>query len=201
MRSAECVGSCGETPHTTPFPPWKGIFCYTQTMTPKIVQEGTPVLRDIAAEVPADLFNTPKLAKMLKDMETALDEAPHGVAIAAPQIALPYRIFLIRYDRMIPEAEEETEKRPPELGVFINPEIIKTSRKQALVPEGCLSVDGVYGTTERFERATVRAQDATGKWFERGGGGILAQAFQHEIEHLNGILFIDHADNLEKNES
>lgn len=169
-------------------------------MPTKIVQDGSPVLRDIAEEVPADFFNTPKLAKILKDMEEALDGAPHGVALAAPQIALPYRIFLVRYDRMLPEPQEGEERPAPELGVFINPEIVKTSRKQALVPEGCLSVDGVYGTTERFERATVRAQDATGKWFERGGGGILAQAFQHEIDHLNGVLFIDHAENLEKNE-
>jgi len=170
-------------------------------MSTEIVQDGAPVLRDIAREIPAELFNTPELTKMLKDMEVALDAAPHGVALAAPQIALPHRVFLVRYDRMLPEPAEGEEKHTPELGIFINPKIIKTSRKQASVPEGCLSVDGVYGVTERFERATVRAQDATGKWFERGAGGILAQAFQHEIDHLNGILFIDHAENLEKNES
>ena len=59
--------------------------------------------------------------------------------------------------------------------------------------EGCLSVRGTYGKTYRHERATVRARDAEGKPFERGGGGLLAQVFQHETDHLNGILFIDHA--------
>ena len=164
----------------------------------EIVQDGNPVLRETAQEVGADLFNTPELKKMIADMEESLDKTPHGVALAAPQIALPYRIFIVRYDRMEPESEEEKEA---EVGVFINPEIVKTSRKKASIPEGCLSVDGIYGTTERFERATVKAQDIEGNSFTRGGGGILAQAFQHEIDHLNGILFTDHAENLEKHES
>jgi peptide deformylase len=59
--------------------------------------------------------------------------------------------------------------------------------------EGCLSVRGIYGKTMRHERATVKARDKQGISFERGGGGILAQIFQHETDHLNGILFIDHA--------
>tara|TARA_B100000508_G_scaffold60333_1_gene47038 strand:- start:89983 stop:90486 length:504 start_codon:yes stop_codon:yes gene_type:complete len=167
-------------------------------MSKDIVQDGDPVLRETAKEVPADLFNTPKLTKMLEEMKESLDTAKHGVALAAPQIAIPYRIFIVRYDRMVPESKEELE---PEVGIFINPEIVKTSRKQATIPEGCLSVDGIYGNTQRFERATVKAQDAEGNWFTRGGGGILAQAYQHEIDHLNGVLFIDHAENLEKHES
>ena len=62
--------------------------------------------------------------------------------------------------------------------------------------EGCLSVKTHYGKTKRHERATVRAYDEHGNFFERGAGGILAQAFQHEIDHLNGMLFIDHATDL-----
>ena len=62
--------------------------------------------------------------------------------------------------------------------------------------EGCLSVRGVYGTTKRHERVTVRARNQDGTKFERGGGGIMAQIFEHEIDHLNGILFIDHAEHL-----
>ena len=64
------------------------------------------------------------------------------------------------------------------------------------MPEGCLSVRRLYGTTLRHERATIKAQDETGAWFTRGAGGILAQAFQHESDHLDGILFIDHADDI-----
>lgn len=158
----------------------------------EIVQDGHPVLREIATPVPKELFGTPELAQMLKDMEEALDAQPDGVALAAPQIALPYRIFIVRYDRMRAH-EEET---PAEVGVFINPEFVKLSRRRDVVDEGCLSVRGRYGKTYRHERATVRAQDADGKSFERGGGGLLAQAYQHEIDHLDGILFIDHAEDL-----
>ncbi len=159
-----------------------------------ILQTGEAVLRETAKEVPHDLFGTPELSKMLRDMEETLDGEPDGVALAAPQVGLPWRIFIVRYDRMIPPNEEG--EQVPELGVFINPSIVKSSRRRVEVDEGCLSVRGVYGKTDRHERATVVAYDESGKKFERGGGGILAQAYQHEIDHLDGILFIDHAQDL-----
>lgn len=158
-----------------------------------IVQDGAPVLRQEAEVVPATLFGSEKLAGILADMEKALDAEPDGVALAAPQIGIALRIFLVRYDRMRPLPAEGEAPYPKEVGVFINPKIVRTSRRRVEVDEGCLSVRGVYGKTERFERATVHAEDETGKRFERGGGGVLAQAFQHEIDHLDGILFIDHA--------
>jgi peptide deformylase len=166
-----------------------------------IVQEGTPVLRDIAKPVPEELFGTPELAKMIKDMETALDKELDGVAIAAPQIAIPYRIFIVRKDRTVPQPDRErgeprVQGDKPIVETYINPEIVKTSRKRSRADEGCLSVRGIYGVTNRHERVTVKAQTADGKKFERGGGGLLAQIFEHEIDHLNGILFIDHAENL-----
>lgn len=164
-----------------------------------IVQEGEDeVLRETAKEVPADFFGSDKLKEMLAEMEASLNAKEYGVALAAPQIAIPYRIFIVRYDRMLPPQEEK--EAEPEVGIFINPTIVKTSRKKTEMPEGCLSVDGIFGTTKRYERATVKAQDADGNWFTRGGGGILAQAYQHEIDHLDGILFIDHAENLEQHE-
>ena len=158
----------------------------------EIGQDGHPVLRQIADAVPESMFGTPELFQMLKDMEEALDAEPDGVALAAPQIALPYRIFVVRFDRMHPHPPEG-EEHVPEVGVFINPEFVKASRRRDEVDEGCLSVRGKYGKTLRHERATVRAYTADGKVFERGGGGLLAQAFQHEIDHLDGVLFIDHA--------
>lgn len=154
------------------------------------MQDGDEVLRQVAVPVPEELFGTEELARMITDMEGALDVQADGVALAAPQIGLSYRIFLVRYDRMAPRTEEE---RPKDLGVFINPEFVKTSRRTDVMEEGCLSVRGVYGKTLRHERATVRARTMDGGTFMRGGGGILAQAFQHEIDHLDGILFIDHA--------
>lgn len=166
----------------------------------KIVQDGDPVLRTVAEPLPEELFGTPKLAKMLKDMETALDKEEDGVALAAPQIGLPYRIFIARIDRTLPTAPETIDKlapKPvPEIATFINPEIIKTSRRTHEVDEGCLSVRGIYGKTRRHERVSVRARRADGSTFTRGGGDVLAQIFEHETDHLNGVLFIDHADHL-----
>lgn len=158
----------------------------------EIVQDGHPVLRQVAEPVSKELFGSEELRLMLQDMEVALDKEPDGVALAAPQVALPFRIFIVRYDRMQGPDLEGVE-RTPELGVFINPEFVKASRRREVMDEGCLSVRGRYGKTYRHDRATVRAYDASGKVFERGGGGILAQAFQHEIDHLDGVLFIDHA--------
>ncbi|MFA6414805.1 MAG: peptide deformylase [Candidatus Paceibacterota bacterium] len=169
----------------------------------EIVQDGASVLREVAKPVPEELFGTRKLAQIISDMTVALDYEIEGVALAAPQIDVPYRIFIVRKDRTLPPpASPETSQgavppeQKPEVEIYINPEIIKTSRKRARMDEGCLSVRGVYGTTKRHERATVRARNVDGTTLERGGGGIMAQIFEHETDHLNGILFIDHAEHL-----
>ena len=162
-----------------------------------IIQNGDPVLRAIAAPVPEEMFGTEELASLITDMADSLDGQKDGVALAAPQIGVSYRIFVVRYDRTISpaseEAEKELEETGPQLGVFINPEFIRSSRRRVEMDEGCLSVRGLYGTTLRHERATVRARTVDGATFERGGGGLVAQIYQHETDHLNGILFIDHA--------
>lgn len=163
---------------------------YGADMT-EIVQEPHPVLRGIASEVREDQFNTPELKKIVDDMIQTLDTALDGVALAAPQIGIPLRIFVVRYDRLHPAPEGSPV--PPEVGVYINPEFIRASRRREVMDEGCLSVRGKYGKTYRHERATVQARTVDGSHFERGGGGILAQVFQHETDHLNGILFIDEA--------
>ncbi len=160
-----------------------------------IFQDGDPVLRQVSAPVPESMFGSLELSGMLTDMVDTLDGQPDGVALAAPQVGFSYRIFIVRYDRMERD-DERTKDMGPTVGVFINPEFTKSSRKRDEMQEGCLSVRGLYGTTLRHERATVRAQDERGVWFTRGGGGILAQAFQHEIDHLDGILFIDHAEDV-----
>jgi peptide deformylase len=154
------------------------------------------VLREESMLVPDELFGTPELHAMIADMEESLDAEHNGVALAAPQIGLLWRIFIVRYDRMLPPPEEGEEAPVPEIGIFINPSIVRTSKRRLEMDEGCLSVHSHFGKTKRFDRATVRAQDTHGNWFERGAGGILSQAYQHEIDHLNGMLFIDHATNL-----
>jgi len=167
-----------------------------------VLQEGAPILREIAKEVPEKLFGTPELAGVIKEMSDILDGEEDGVALAAPQIGIPYRIFIARLDRTrtTPElqGDEAAKKAEPELEVYINPEIFRTSRKRHEVDEGCLSVRGVYGKTLRHERVSIRAQHEDGASFTRGGGDVLAQIFEHETDHLNGTLFIDHAERLVK---
>lgn len=165
-------------------------------MNDPIVQEGDPVLRRTADPVPEEDFGTPELAAVVDRMLEALDKEQDGVALAAPQIGIPLRIFVVRYDRMRAAQSTDDETSVAEQGVFINPEITRSSRRVVEVDEGCLSVRRIYGKTLRHERATVRARLPDGTRFERGGGGILAQAFQHEIDHLDGMLFIDHATDL-----
>lgn len=170
----------------------------------EIVQEGAPVLREVASPVPEKLFGSAELARIIADMTQALEGELEGVALAAPQLGIPYRLFIVRKDRTVPSvalADEGASTTPPpppppEIELYINPEIVKTSRKRGKMDEGCLSVRGVYGTTSRHQRVTVRAHNMDGSRFERGGGGIMAQIFEHEIDHLNGILFIDHAEHL-----
>jgi peptide deformylase len=176
----------------------------------EIVQDGAEVLRGEAEPVPEELFGSAELARIIADMTEALDRESEGVALAAPQIGVPYRIFIVRKDRTLPPLPETGNQatlnadsrdrtlvaRPPEVEVYINPEIVKTSRKRAPMEEGCLSVRGVYGSALRHERVTLRARRASGARFERGGGGLMAQIFEHEIDHLNGILFTDRAEHL-----
>lgn len=156
----------------------------------KLVKQDHPALHAIADEVPVEDITTPKIQKVLKDMRTALTaynvEGMNGVAIAAPQIGVPLRIFLVHST-----AKEKT--KLPTL-VAINPVIVKLSKKKNLVGEGCLSVPDDYGAVNRSTHATIRAYDENGERYERGAGGLLAQIFQHEVDHLDGILFVDKAE-------
>ncbi len=183
----------------------------------EILQKEAPVLRMHAEPVNPKDFDSERLKKIIADMKTALEREDDGVAIAAPQIGVPLRIFIVshRTFEFKDEAEVDeigntvqlpaptkitTENKGPSIGdmVFINPEITKLSRKKVWVPEGCLSVRWLYGEVSRANKATVRAYDEHGKPFTRGAGGLLAQIFQHETDHLNGVLFTDIARNVEK---
>lgn len=148
-------------------------------------------LRSIAHPVKKTEFGTPELKEIIKAMETALKRETDGVAIAAPQIAIPLRIFVVS-----PSAYNEDTKWKPI--VFINPKITKVSRKKATMQEGCLSVRWVYGKTTRSVSATVEAYDIEGNKFTYGATGLMAHIFQHETDHLDGILFIDHGFDFEE---
>lgn len=158
----------------------------------KLVAQSHEALHSIAAEVPVSDITSPQIQKVLRDMRTALDsykvEGFRGVAIAAPQIGVALRIFIVHVD-----PSEKGDADIPDL-VAINPRIVKISKKRRVVGEGCLSVPQHYGAVSRATHATIRAYDEHGKEYERGAGGILAQIFQHEVDHLDGTLFVDRAE-------
>jgi peptide deformylase len=160
----------------------------------KIIQEGDPILREKAKEVAIKEISSPKIKKVLQDMSEALEKEKDGVAIAAPQIGVPLRIFIV--SGKLFDVEEDIENANHQDLVFINPTITKVSKDTKDIEEGCLSVHGKYGTTKRAEKTTIRAYDENAEVYERGGSGLLAQIFQHEMDHLNGILFIDKAENI-----
>lgn len=159
----------------------------------KLVKEDHPALHQIASEVSEEEISSPKIQKILKDMRKALEtynaDGFTGVAIAAPQIGVPLRIFLV-HDT---STEREAEDVLPDI-VAINPILVKLSKKKHSVGEGCLSVPERYGKVLRATHVTLRAYDAHGTEYERGARGLLAQVFQHEVDHLDGTLFIDRAE-------
>ena len=149
-----------------------------------IVQEQNQVLRRIAAPVSVADIRTAYIEDIISDMKVALNAEEDGVAIAAPQIGHSLRIFVVA---------KRASKLLTEDTVFINPEIIRIGKKKEELSEGCLSVRWKYGLVKRATSATVRALNSDGNEFVISGRGLLAQIFQHEIDHLNGILFIDKA--------
>ncbi|TAK57142.1 peptide deformylase [Patescibacteria group bacterium] len=162
----------------------------------EIVQKDDPVLRQKATEVAISEITSPRIRKILADMKEALASQEDGVALAAPQIGVPLRIFIVAGFALTEELQESKD-RPDDL-VFINPTITKLSKDKAELEEGCLSVRHFYGKTLRSKKATARAYNEKGEIFQRGGSGLLAQIFQHETDHLDGILFIDHAKEVQK---
>lgn len=170
-------------------------------MSIKIVQKEEKVLRQKTKEVPLGEISSPKIKKVLKDMAVALRAQGDGVAIAAPQIGVPLRIFMVSGKIFMKEfvrgkgLPENTKDIPKDM-VFINPKILKLSKKKAWLPEGCLSCRWLYGEVNRSTNAKVEAYDESGQKFKRGAGGLLAQIFQHETDHLDGTLFIDKARDL-----
>jgi len=162
------------------------------------VGKDNKILRQIAREVPVGEIKSKKIKDIIKKMSESLTLYENGVALAAPQIGESLRIFIVDKNALKYREKPEKEKREIDQWVFINPVIKKMSQKKQILPEGCLSVKGVYGASKRAEKLTVEAYDENGGKFTRGASGLLAQIIQHEIDHLNGILFIDKAIRLEK---
>lgn len=159
----------------------------------KLVAENHAALHSISEEITPEDFESGMVNKLVKKMREALRsynvEGFVGVAIAAPQIGVAKRMFLIEDQN--PDREGEL---PPL--VAINPKIVKVSKRTAVVGEGCLSVPNRYGAVRRHQNVTLRALDENGQEYERGAGGLLAQIFQHECDHLDGTLFVDRAEKI-----
>lgn len=138
-----------------------------------ILTVGDPVLRSKAKQV--ESFDV-ALATLAADMHETMAAAP-GVGLAAPQVGRPIRLF--------------TFDSGEHMGALVNPEIVWFSDETEEAEEGCLSVPGMYFPVARALRVRVHAQDLSGEGVEQEGEGLLARIFQHEIDHLDGILFID----------
>jgi len=156
-----------------------------------IVVAGEPVLRQKAKKIK---HFGPAVESLVQDMLESM-HAADGLGLAAPQIGVPLRVIIIQ---MPPETDEEgNETAPGELYVYCNPQIIKAEGEEE-IDEACLSVPGYVGAVKRSTQITVKGQDAQGHKVRTKAEGLLARAFQHEIDHLDGILYIDRVDSPEK---
>jgi peptide deformylase len=140
------------------------------------------------------------VTKFDKDLHTLLDDmvetmrAAPGVGLAAPQIGLSERIIVIEY--FAKEEDEEVEDAPKKVWAMINPEIVKASEETLMGVEGCLSIPGLVGEVERHAEVQVKGLNKHGKPMKVKAKGWLARIFQHEIDHLNGIMFTERATRL-----
>ncbi len=152
----------------------------------EIIQPDNPVLRKKAHKVTS--FDS-KFQKLVDDMVETLLDAP-GVGLAAPQVAVSQRLIIVR----LPDDEESRDEYGDQAGVLYvvaNPEIIKASKNLVEGVEACLSIPGYYGSVDRHESIVIKGLDREGKPIRIKAHDWLARVFQHEIDHLDGQLYID----------
>jgi peptide deformylase len=149
----------------------------------EIVTIPEPVLRKKARKV-TDFGS--ELQSLIDDMVETMREAP-GVGLAAPQVASPLRVIVVEF------GDEENEEISPKLYTMVNPEIVRLSDEIVVGTEGCLSIPGFIGDVERPDQIIVKGQNRRGQPMRVKASGWLARIFQHEIDHLNGVLFTDRA--------
>ena len=147
----------------------------------KIIQEGDPVLRKKAETVKDP--KSPEIQKLIKDMVATM-KSVKGIGLAAPQVSVSLRVFTVDIEG--------------EVSVFVNPEIKDFSKESVPFEEGCLSVQKTWGPVVRPKKLTVKALDENSKPIKIRAKGLLARVVQHEMDHLNGFLFIDKAEKINK---
>ena len=156
-----------------------------QTTIYTIVKYGDPVLETPAQ--PIEEFGTSELRELVESMFESM-YAAKGLGLAAPQIGISRRLAVI---------DTSAGQDPAARVVLINPEIVEQNGRQ-VGEEGCLSIPGFREDVKRAMKIRLRAQNVEGEWFETGGEELLARAMQHELDHLNGILFINHVSPLKR---
>lgn len=154
----------------------------------EIVTLPNPVLRRKARKV-SDFGS--ELQSLIEDMIETMREAP-GVGLAAPQVNASLRVIVVEF------GDEEDIEAPPKLYVVVNPEITRASHQRVSSVEACLSVPELAGEVERAEAVTVKGLSRRGQPIRIKANGWLARIFQHEIDHLDGVLFVDRAEQVWK---
>jgi peptide deformylase len=155
--------------------------------THEIITSPHPTLRDRATKVRAF---TSKLDELIEDMIETM-RVSSGVGLAAPQINVSQRVIVVEYGEGI--EDPEIPSKPPKLYIVVNPEIVRHSKETISGNEACLSLPGYFGEVDRYESVTVKGLNRKGKSFRLKANGWLARIFQHEIDHLEGTLYIDRA--------
>lgn len=157
----------------------------------KVSQMGHPVLRQRAAEIPPAQMQSPQMQRLIDDMiETMIDY--EGIGLAAPQVFEPLRLIVLGN----PDADPQDEATIP-LTVLFNPQFTARSPERLDAWEGCLSIPQLHGVVPRSAAVEVRGYNREGQAVELEAEGLFARVLQHEIDHLNGVLFLDRMDDLQ----
>ncbi len=171
------------------------VWLAAATVLPPIVQAGDRVLRRRAHEVPVELLGTPELHSLVSIMIEAMRRAP-GVGLAAPQIGVPLRLFVAedqeeRIEQIPAETREERGRVALPLKVLVNPTVVADGEEQATFYEGCLSVRGYGALVTRAHAVRVSGTDHEGREVALRLEGWPARIMQHEMDHLEGMLYVD----------
>jgi len=157
----------------------------------KVARMGHPVLRHTAKPVPDSAIGSKNLKDLVDDLVVTMREYA-GIGLAAPQVHIPSRVVIVAQ----PWTEASDEETVPT--ALINPEIVDHSNGVEVAWEGCLSIPGIRGEVGRWDQIRVRAVSPEGETLEFDADGFPARVIQHEADHLDGILFLDRMENLER---
>ena len=205
-RFPPSFASYGHQPSLPILLPGRHSFCLprrplarysTGVMKHHLVSPEHPALREKARPLTQEEIGSTYVRQLIADMREILSGEKLGVAIAAPQVGEAVQLFVVS-GKVFLDAEGETEAEAaiPEDTVYINPRITKYSRKREDLHEGCLTLPGWWGMVPRASQVRLAYTDTDGKEQERGASGLLAHIFQHECDHLHGVIYTDKAHDL-----